>query len=555
MRASIRTKLLAAFGLMVALISVVGMFAVAQIGRDQLLILLVIASLAVSTGVAVIIIRRIIRAADRIGAAANAIAHGDIAQYVEVSAGDELGTLATDFGRMVDYLTSVTAVAQAIAGGDLSVDVRPRSDRDVLGRSLAAMTESLRLAMREKERLIEQIAGVVVVFDAFADDSLKFTFVSRQSETILGVAPSELLQDAGRFFSRVHEDDRAAVLTAALEPRDTDGVPPLVAFRFVRPDRREVWLHVEAAVVSREDCLRRIQAVLFDVTAAKQAELERERLELDLRLSQKLEAVGQLAAGIAHEINTPIQFIGDSVAFLEQAATDLIALTAMYRELLECEEIERSERQRMALAAEEDCDLEYLIERVPGACSRALDGIERVSTIVRAMRQFGHPSTQRSPTDVNEALQTTLIVSRNEYRYVADVGLDLGELPPVMANASDLNQVFLNLIVNAAHAIQSRQQDSGRRGMITICTRDESAGVVISIGDTGCGIDPEIAERVFDPFFTTKPVGQGMGLGLDIVRRLVRHNDGEISVESQPGRTEFRVVLPLAETDSAPGTS
>ncbi|MGO9954724.1 MAG: sensor histidine kinase [Solirubrobacteraceae bacterium] len=440
-----------------------------------------------------------------------------------------LAVLAAILGRrMLGIIDRIGAAAKAIAQGDVAYS-----------------------AMREKERLIEQIAGVVVVFDAFADGTTTFAFVSRQSEAILGVTPSELLQDAGRFISRVHEDDRPGVVATLREQRDTDAVPPSVEFRFIRPDRREIWLHVEAARVSSEDRFHRVQAVLFDVTAAKHAELKRERLELDLRLSQKLEAVGQLAAGIAHEINTPIQFIGDSVAFLEQAASDLIALTAMYRELLACEEIDRSERQRVALSAEEDCDLEYLIERVPAACSRALDGIESVSSIVRAMRQFGHPSTQRTSTDINEALRTTLIVSRNEYKYVADVGLDLGELPTVMANASDLNQVFLNLIVNAAHAIQSREQDSGRRGMITICTREAGAGVVISIGDTGCGIDPEVTERVFDPFFTTKPVGRGTGQGLAISHKIIveRHH-GTIGFEPNPsGGTTFTITLPLGDSD------
>jgi PAS domain S-box-containing protein len=647
MRASIRTKLLAAFGLVVVLMTVVGLFAVGQIGGDharldqlakrvvpitrmvseigsvmnvyrkdqlhhivatpaerpfgvpgsvsadgagdlqykqlkallsslnerivadadaasagsyfssdmglRLLVVLLIAAIAISVGVALILGRRIIQSVDGVGVAAKAIAEGDISQNVEVTAGDELGDMATDFGLMVDYLAGIAAVAESIAGGDLSIQVKPRSEHDVLGRSLAAMTQSLREAMSEKERLIEQITGVVTVFDVLGDGSLRFVYVSRQSELLLGVEPATLIENADLFIARVHDDDREQVRAAVCEPDLAGDASRPTVFRFIRPDGEEVWLHAEAAVVSADDRSHRVQAALFDITAAKRAELERERLELDLRLAQKLEAVGQLAAGIAHEINTPIQFIGDSVTFLNEAADELLKLTAVYRDLLNCDQpIERSERRRRALAAEDESDLEYLTERVPPAFTRALDGIDRVSSIVRAMRQFGHPSAQRSPTDINEALQNTLIVSRNEYKYLADIELDLAELPPVMANASDLNQVFLNLVVNAAHAIESRQQDSGERGTITISTRQNATGVLITVSDTGCGISPEIAGRVFDPFFTTKAVGQGTGQGLAIAHTIVveRHH-GAINFEPNPsGGTTFRVQLPLDDPEA-----
>jgi signal transduction histidine kinase len=302
-----------------------------------------------------------------------------------------------------------------------------------------------------------------------------------------------------------------------------------------------------SALVHAEGEFQRIQAVLFDITAAKQAELDRDRLELDLHLRQKLEAVGQLAAGLAHEINTPVQFIGNSVTFLKEAADELLALTNLYHELLHTDEpIDKEERQRRATIAEEASDLEYLTERLPPAFERALDGIDRVSSIVCAMRQFAHPSTQRAPIDVNEGLQTTLIVATSEYKYVADVELDLGELPLVMASGGELNQVFLNLIVNAAHAIESRVRDTDQRGKITVRTRVEEAGVVITVSDNGCGIPAEIAGRVFDPFFTTKEVGRGTGQGLAIAHSIVveRHH-GAINFEPNPGGgTTFRVLLP-----------
>jgi two-component system NtrC family sensor kinase len=243
-----------------------------------------------------------------------------------------------------------------------------------------------------------------------------------------------------------------------------------------------------------------------------------------------------------------VQFIGNSVTFLKRAADKLLTLTNVYHDLLHTDEpIDKQERQRRAEAAEEDSDLEYLTERIPPAIQRALDGIDRVSSIVHAMRQFAHPSTERTTIDINEGLQTTLIVARNEYKYVADIELDLGQLPLVMASGSDLNQVCLNLIVNASHAIEARVRGTDQRGTITVRTRADDAGVLITVSDTGCGIPVEIAGRVFDPFFTTKPVGRGTGQGLAISHTIVveRHH-GAINFEPNPdGGTTFRVRLPL----------
>ncbi len=284
--------------------------------------------------------------------------------------------------------------------------------------------------------------------------------------------------------------------------------------------------------------------------AEKAAAAARERMEIELRLAQKLEAIGQLAAGVAHEINTPIQYIGDSTRFLKGAVDELLTLTGVYHDLLDSREpIDRDDRRRLAHEAEENSDLDYLQERVPIAFERALDGIERVSTIVTAMRAFAHPSTDRAPTDINDAIQTTLTVARNEYKYVAEIELHLGDVPLVTANAGDLNQVFLNLIVNAAHAIESRADDPPGSATIAITTRSDRRNVLVTVSDSGCGIPADIADRVFDPFFTTKPVGRGTGQGLAIAHAIIveRHH-GTISFEPRPGGgTTFQVTLPLDE--------
>ena len=205
------------------------------------------------------------------------------------------------------------------------------------GESLEAMTESLRTLVSERERLIEQIPGVVIVVDWHADGSRRFEYVSPPSTTILGVEPQAFIEDPDCFFAQVHVEDRECVwaASASRRTRDCDRCRP--SFASSAPTARRVAC-VEASRVGGDGDVHRVQAVLFDITAAKQAELARERLELELRLAQKLEAVGQLAAGVAHEINTPVQFIGDSVRFLKGSVDELLTLTAVYRELLHSED-------------------------------------------------------------------------------------------------------------------------------------------------------------------------------------------------------------------------
>ncbi len=289
-------------------------------------------------------------------------------------------------------------------------------------------------------------------------------------------------------------------------------------------------------------------AMVEDITEQKLAELDRQRREVETRMHQKLEAVGQLAAGIAHEMNTPIQFVGDSVRFLDDSFGDLLGLLAAYREALA--RPDAGEDRRHALAqAEEEADIEYVVERAPQVFERIYNGVERVATLVAAMKDFAHSSqVEKQPADVNAAIRTTLTVARNEYKYVAEVVLELGELPQLVCNISDLGQVFLNLIVNAAHAIEDAHGgETDAKGTITIRTRAEPDAVVVEVADDGCGIAPEIRDRIFDPFFTTKEVGRGTGQGLAIAYGIVveRHG-GAFQLTSEPGvGTTFTIRLPL----------
>ncbi|MFO0747748.1 MAG: ABC transporter substrate-binding protein [Myxococcota bacterium] len=301
----------------------------------------------------------------------------------------------------------------------------------------------------------------------------------------------------------------------------------------------------------------RVSERTASLTAAN-ADLAREmeartRVELELRQAQKLEAVGRLAAGVAHEINTPVQFVGDSASFARDAFDDILAVLKVYRAVLDDAahgKLSSGEAAARAHDAEEDKDIDYLEARVPEALDRVKDGVARVATIVRAMKEFSHPDrADMAEADLNQAIRSTLVVATNEYKYVADLATDLGELPPVPCRVGELNQVVLNLIVNAAHAIEDRIEGSDERGLITVRSRRDGEWARIEVSDTGGGIPEAIRERVFDPFFTTKEVGRGTGQGLAIARAVVvEKHGGTLAFETEAGvGTTFVIRLPLTE--------
>jgi PAS domain S-box-containing protein len=431
-----------------------------------------------------------------------------------------------------------------------------RSLAVALGDALDQRGRMLEVSQSRYRQLVEQIPGAIYVIELGENGRpARPLYVSPQIEALIGISVEQWMRGLDHVLASVHPDERARV--ADIVQGMTEGRQPEPAeYRCVKPGGEEVWVRDACAVITVDGDRRLLQGLLFDITAAKRSESERDRLELDLRLGQKLEAVGQLAAGIAHEINTPTQFVGDTVRFLDDAFGDVMALVLAYERLLEAAQAGPVPDELIAAvrAAEERADLDYLRERVPGAFERATDGIQRVATIVRAMREFAHaPMTAKVPFDINQALRSTLVVAANEYRYVADVQTDFAELPAVLCDGGDINQVFLNLVVNAAHAIEDVTAD-GERGVITLRTTAEDDHVRISVGDTGPGIPADVAGRIYDPFFTTKDVGRGTGQGLAIARRIVveRHG-GTLDFDTEPGGgTTFHVRLPLGESDQIP---
>ncbi|MFH0924166.1 MAG: ATP-binding protein [bacterium] len=305
--------------------------------------------------------------------------------------------------------------------------------------------------------------------------------------------------------------------------------------------------------VLKNNLQRLIPTIERELHEYKQRQLikeERLRLLKSLDDAQKLEAIGRLAAGIAHEINTPIQFIGDNLSFLGQSVQTMVQLISMYRSFLaECEhKCKASKRLETAYKVEKDSDLEFIITEGPKAVKQSIEGVGHITKIVQSMREFSHFSDeQKAEADINKAIENATVISKNEWKYVADLKTELDQgLPLVFCFIGDIKQVILNIIINAAHAIEESVKNKAEKGLITITSKQEKESILISISDTGAGIAEDVQGKIFEPFFTTKGVGKGTGQGLAMAySTIVEKHRGTLTFESIPGKgTTFFIRLP-----------
>lgn len=409
---------------------------------------------------------------------------------------------------------------------------------DISARKLAE--ESLRTSEERYRELFENASDLVYTFDL----DLHITSLNRLAEQSIGYSRDEALE---MNLRQLIDPQQAKRLDQAIEQLVAAHAPTKIELDIRVKDGRRLKLEMNLRLIYREGKADGIQVIARDITG-------RDIAEMELRRAQKLESVGRLASGIAHEINTPIQFVGDNVRFLQDAFGELQSVLKQFQERCTSTQELRSGPQfgneLERIAAEADSD--YLLEEIPKALGQTLDGVERVVTIVRAMKEFAHlESKDMAPADLNKALSNTLTVARNELKYVAEVETDFGELPPVVCSVSDMNQVFLNLLVNAAHAIGDVAKGNDEKGKIRVSTSVNDATAVIAISDTGPGIPESIRDRIFDPFFTTKEVGRGTGQGLAIARSVVDRHKGTLTFETEVGKgTCFYIRLPLANSGS-----
>jgi PAS domain S-box-containing protein len=413
-----------------------------------------------------------------------------------------------------------------------------------------AEDEVRRLQSEERyrqQRLMEVVLDSLESGIVACDAGGRLTLVNRKARALLGVGPEH--DPAGRPAT-----DLRLCRADGRTPLSPEERPLLQALRGHPTANVEVVIPTQSGetnvVLISSQPLRDAEGSIFGAVSAWHDITERKALEVQLRHAQKLEAIGQLAAGIAHEINTPAQFVGDNLQFLRKAFEDLLPVLETYRQSLDAlkDVPAAAEFLRRIAEIESLADSAYLEKDIPLACESALEGVSRIFKIVGAMKGFAHTDLQgKAVANLNQALENTCTIAHNEYKYVAGLETDLAELPDVFCDLSSLNQVFLNLLINASHAIADVVKSSGQHGTIRIRSAVEGDFVRISIEDTGCGIPEQIRHRVFDPFFTTKEVGRGTGQGLAIARSIVvdKHH-GSLTFTSELGKgTTFTILLPI----------
>ncbi len=318
--------------------------------------------------------------------------------------------------------------------------------------------------------------------------------------------------------------------------------------------RKDGTFYDEAAVIFP---IRNDRGEITSFAAVKRDITNEKAMQSQLRTTQRLEAVGQLAAGVAHELNTPIGFVASNFESITGYIKNFVELIELYRQIVADLAAQLPETGPPALeqasALEKDLQIEFILEDLEDLFSESRDGFERINSIVGKLREFSRIDQMdaRESFNFNRAIETTMVVARNEYKYSAEVKLELDpELPDVMAAGGEINQVVLNLLVNAAQAI--KEQERSELGQIIVKTDFNDEWVFCRISDNGPGIKPENLERIFDPFFTTKPVGKGTGLGLNISYDIItKKHHGSLIVESELGvGTTFVISLPRSSKNT-----
>ena len=433
-----------------------------------------------------------------------------------------------------------------------------------LNRRLSAITLKLRHEHQEREKTVadlnefkvtlDQVQDLVFMFDP---DTLLFFYVNQGGLDQLGYTLAEMQQLTPLAIKPDLTEPQFREMLAPL--RDSNKDTLTFTTRHRRKDGSFLPVEVFLQHITPEGKKSRFVAIVRDITRRMEARKEREQLLTRLNSEQKMASIGQLAAGIAHEINTPAQYLGSNINFLGDAFAGIDELIRQYDQLLNLPEISASPESLVngMDALKNQADWDYLAEEIPRAIEQTKEGIAKISSIVLAMKEFSHPGCkEKQPTDLNKLIDTTITVASNEWKYVADINQQLDRtLPLFSCLPNEMGQVILNLLVNAVHAIKDKIGASldGVKGKIIIGSRRVNDSIEITLTDTGGGIPVAIGGKVFDPFFTTKEVGRGTGQGLAICHDIiVNKHGGTIEFVSTEGEgTTFIIRLPLGESPSA----
>ena len=396
----------------------------------------------------------------------------------------------------------------------------------------------------DKYRLLVNNAGDSIFI--VQDDTLKFS--NPKTHEITGYSAAELANIP--LADLIHPEDRDRVFQDCQTRLSGEKYPDALSFRIINKTGKEVWTQLNITPIIW-DGLPATLNFLRDISQLKQAEEEKTRIEAQLLHSEKMASIGQLAAGVAHEINNPTGFVSSNLKTLAEYIQDLSDLTKEYRKLVETlkqnpdlysSQIDVSEQIKHIGALEDKVKLDFVLKDILELIEESIEGAERIRKIVLDLKDFAHPGDDKPKlADINQNMDSTINVVWNELKYKADVAKDYGDLPQVQCYPQLLNQVFMNLLVNAAQSIE-------KRGEIKIKTRANNGYVEIMISDSGSGIPKKNLPRIFDPFFTTKKIGKGTGLGLNVAYNIIKKHQGEIDVKSDVGKgTMFIIRIPTAE--------
>jgi PAS domain S-box-containing protein len=453
--------------------------------------------------------------------------------------------LSTKLQRVITApLMRLAQTAREVAAGrDYSLRAQ-KSGEDELGRlvdSFNGMLSQLGEHAAELRSIYESAHDAIVTVTTDGD----ITSWNKGAEHIFGVAEAEVRgTPVAPFLTTASLESYRDELRSVPQASSAHGNGKLIELTGRRRDGTEFPLELTLAT------WRTKEGAFF--TSFMRDTSARRMLEAQLAQAQKLESIGHLAAGVAHEINTPIQYVSDNTRFLDESFRNLDRVLRSYETLAEAAETSGllPEQVQQVRQTEDEADLEYLQGEIPRAIQQSGEGVERVATIVRAMKEFSHPgSAEMKAIDLNHAIESTLTVSRNEWKYVADAVTEFDpNLPAVRCLPAEFNQAILNLVVNAAHAIADVPGRGSNKGRITIRTRRDGAWAEVRICDTGTGIPEAVRARIFTPFFTTKEMGRGTGQGLAIAHTVVvTKHGGTLSFETEEGRGTTFIVRLLIE--------
>ena len=413
-----------------------------------------------------------------------------------------------------------------------------------------AKTDGAMSALERLQYLIDNTPAII--YCSVPSGDFKMTFVSNNAYNVLGYRPEDMVADPNFWFDHIHPDDAPAIFSS-LAQVFVDG-ERAYEYRFRAADGRYLWMHDTLRLLrDAQGAPLEVMGSLTDITDRKRMEQalhskgEEQQLLItrlqpapdQLLQAEKMASIGQLAAGIAHEINNPVGFVNSNMGTLQRYVATLVSVVHDYDAAIASYATAPELSTRIAQIGKQ-ADLDFLQDDATDLVRESMDGLKRVKDIVQSLKDFSHMGvTEWQLSDLHHGLDSTLNIVANEIKYKASVEKHYGQLPPVLCLASQLNQVFMNLLINAAHAIKDQ-------GVISIRTGAEGDAVWVAIADNGCGIAPELLHRIFEPFFTTKPVGSGTGLGLSLSYCIVQQHGGRIEVSSTPGSgTTFTVHLPL----------